>query len=82
MKTDLKIKEDIVIMDGNVDLMNKSLVTKKIVLAAIELGEHAQHTVYTGWSDHFQAHAKLKDETKTGTCFCQKPATHLVYFWR
>ncbi|WP_375316931.1 hypothetical protein [Spiroplasma endosymbiont of Virgichneumon dumeticola] len=82
MKKESIIKEDIVIMDGNMELMNKSLIDKKIILAAIELGEHAQHTVDTGWSDHFQAHAKLKGETKTGTCFCQKPATHLVYFWR
>lgn len=69
-------------MDGNLALMNKSLTEKKVVLAAIELGEHAQHTVAIGWSDHFQAYAKLKGPTTTGTCFCKKPVTHLVYFWR
>ena len=76
------IKEDIVIMDGNMDLMLKSLDNKKIVLAAIELGEHAQHSVDIGWSEHFKAYAQLKGTTTKGTCFCKKPATHLVYFWR
>lgn len=82
VKNNEVIKEDIIIMNGNLDLMNKALAAKKIVLAAIELGEHAQQTVATGWSDHFQAYAKLKGTTTTGTCFCKKPATHLVYFWR
>ncbi|WP_425381761.1 hypothetical protein [Spiroplasma endosymbiont of Polydrusus pterygomalis] len=82
MKNNEIIKEDIVIMDGNLVLMNKALAAKKVVLAAIELGKHAQHTVATGWSDHFQAYAKLKGTTTTGICFCKKPATHLVYFWR
>lgn len=82
MKNGEMMKADIIIMDGNIDLMNKALAEKKVVLAAIELVEHAQHTVNTGWSDHFQAYAKLKGTTTTGTCFCKKPATHLVYFWR
>lgn len=82
MNKEIIIKENIVIMDGNKELMNKSLANKKNVLAAIKLGENIKHTVDIGWSDYLQAHAKLKGETKTGTCFCGKPATHLVYFWR
>lgn len=75
-------KADVVIMDGNIELMMQALAAKKVVLAAIELGANAQKTVETGWSDHFKAHAQLKGPTDTGTCFCSKPATHLVYFWR
>ncbi|WJG70716.1 hypothetical protein [Spiroplasma ixodetis] len=45
MKNDEIIKEDIIIMDGNIKLMNKALTEKKVVLAAIELGKHAQHTI-------------------------------------
>lgn len=82
MKEIENIKEDIIIMDGNIDVMTKALDEKKVVLAAIELGKHAQHSIDTGWSEHFQAYAKLKGKTTTGTCFCEKPATHLVYFWR
>ncbi|WP_338960145.1 MULTISPECIES: hypothetical protein [unclassified Spiroplasma] len=81
MKNDEIIKEDIIIMDADIKLMNKALNEKKVVLAAIELGKHAQHTIDIGWSEHFQAYAKLKSTTTTGTCFCKKPATHLVYFW-
>lgn len=35
MKNDEIIKEDIIIMDGNIKLMNKALNEKKVVLAAI-----------------------------------------------
>lgn len=49
MKNDEIIKEDIVIMDGNIKLMNKALNEKKVVLAAIELGKHAHHTIDIGW---------------------------------
>lgn len=82
MKENTNIKEDIIIMDGNIDLMMKSLDEKKVVLAAIELGEQAQQSVDSGFSEHFQAHVKLKEATDSGVCFCQKPATHLVYIWR
>lgn len=48
MNKEIIIKENIVIMDGNKELMNKSLANKKIVLAAIELGENIKHTVDIG----------------------------------
>lgn len=77
-----KLKEDIVITDGNMELMIKSLEENKVVLAAIEMGPGVSQAVEKKWSDYFKAHIQVKEETNEGVCFCQKPATHLVYIWR
>lgn len=82
MKNDSDIKEDILIIDGNFELFKKSLDQKKVVLAAVELGKNIQHSVNTGWSDFLKAHTKLKGLTDEGVCFCEKQATHLVYYWK
>lgn len=76
------MKHDILIVNGDLESMHKALDENKVVLAAVELGDAAQKSIDAGFSDHFNANVKLKQELKDAICFCKKPGTHLVYFWR
>lgn len=78
----MHLKADIVITNGDKELMIKSLSENKIVLAAVEMGPNVEKSITDKWSNYFQAHVQVKEKTDEGICFCQKPATHLVYFWR
>lgn len=82
MATKTFLKEDVLIINGDFELLKKSLDENKVVLAAIEMGENISKSVEDNWSDFLQAHAQLKGPINHGVCFCNKPATHLVFFWK